>query len=871
MSDPGLFALWVRERRKELDLTQEALAQRAGLSASAVWKIEVGQRKPSLEAAQMLAEALRVGPQERARFLRLARGVSEREEAAPNNLPAQLTPLLGREAELVVLTDLLAADGVRLVTVTGPPGIGKTRLALAAAERMVGNFPDGVFMVSLAPVLEGSGVMRAIAGVLGLRDSRREALSITVREHLQSKNMLLLLDNFEQVISAATMVSDLLERCPNLKALVTSREALRLRGERQVQVRPLATPDPLVPASPDGLIEYAAVRLFVDRARDVASGFSLTRQNAGAVVAICNYLEGVPLAIELVAARTRLLPPSELLSRLEGHGKDGVIASGRGSSLQVLTSGARDLPERHRTLRNAISWSYNLLIGDERLLFTRLGVFVGGCSLSTAEAVCNADGDVEQPVLDVALSLLQKSLLKGAADEESHESRFSMLETVCEFAREQLEASGEEELARQRHAEYFLALARATESQLVGADQQIWLDRLERDHDNIRAALGWLVTRGSMEIAATLAGPLARFWMVHGHLGEGRAWLDLLLKADLSPQVRAKALEGAGLLARNQGDFDAASAMLQECLEIRKQWGDRRDVAAALKDLGTVFDYKGDMERAEMLYRQSLEMYRGLEDWWGVAACVNNLGILATIAGHREVALDFYKESLQLRRRIGDKSGVAATLNNLGLTYYHMENHGEAVVLWEETLPLVEELGDRAGVANVLGHLGRAAYVGGDYARASYLLGRSLAVRRALGDKHGTALTLSYLSDAALMRGNYGEAASLLEECLLLVKDMGVRLNVIEAVENFAKLAALTHESERATRLFAAAACARRDGNMPSPPARESDMQKHRDLAREGLIESTWTGEWHAGEGMSLDEAAAYALSAWERVARKPG
>lgn len=863
MSAPGLFAQLLRDRRKALRLTQAELAERAGLSFSAVQKLEAGQRRPSHQLAEALADALRIAPKDRTRFLRLARGGGEEEESIPHNLPAQLTPLIGREQELASLTASLTGEGARLVTVMGPPGIGKTSLALRVAERLLESFPDGVFMVPLSPVREAAGVTRAIAATLGLRDTGHESLSISVRDYLRSKRMLLLLDNFEQVVSAATLVTDLLERCPNLKVLVTSREALRVRGERQVQVSPLATPSTTNPPPFDELLDYAAVRMFVERARDVAPRFSLTPENASPVAAVCAHLDGLPLAIELVAARTRLLPPQTLLARLEGRGS--ALGGGRESPLQVLAGGARDLPDRHRTLRNAIGWSYELLDRDERLLFNRLGAFVGGCSLSMAEAVCNAAGDLRMPVFELALSLLHKSLLKEEPGIERSvdevEPRFSMLETVREYALEQLEQSGEAERVRQWHAEYFLALARATEPQLIGADQQTWLDRLERDHDNIRAALGWLVARGDLETAARLAGPLSRFWHVHGHLGEGRAWLEKLLCASLPPDVRAKLLSGAVSLARSQGDYDAARAMAEESLALCREEGDKGAIAAALKELGTVFDYQGDLEKAASLYRESLEAYRGLEDWWGVAASLNNLGILANIQGRRADALSLYGESLDLRRKIGDKRGVAGTLNNLGLTYYHEGDHETAVALWEESLALFEELKDEVAAADTLGHLGRAALLRGDYDRARQQLGRSLSISRSLGKKHGTALVLSYLSDAAFMEGDYDEARKLLKQCLVLLRDMSARVNMTEGLEYFAKIAAVTGEPERAARLYAAADAERKAAAIPCPPARLAELEHYQATARGLVSESAWEEAWREGQAMSLDEAVRYALA----------
>ena len=488
-----------------------------------------------------------------------------------HNLPAQPTTLLGREAEVAAARALLQQDGVRMVTLTGPGGTGKTRLGLQVGAELVDVFADGVWFVPLAAIADPALVVPAIAQSLGLSEVASQPLLNIVQDYLKDKQALLLLDNFEHLTSAASTISALLAACPTLKVLITSREPLRITGEREIPVPPLSLPSSrqVRGLSPAAFLEYPAIRLFVERAQTVKPDFALTEAIAADVAAICLRLDGLPLAIELAAARVRVLPPGQLLARLDRR-------------LKILTGGNRDLPARQQTLRAAIEWSHELLDPDEQSLFAHLAVFAGGCTLEAAEAVCGAHGGHEIDVLDGLDSLSQKSLLRPEEGSEGW-TRFTMLETIREYALERLDASGEADSLRQAHARFFLDLAEAAEPQLTGPDQVLWLDRLGTEHDNLRAALGWLERSSEREPWLRLSGALWRFWWVRGHMTEGRGWLArALAETDgLPPAVRAKSLSGAGILAESQGDYVQAKALHEESLALARQSGDRFAIAAS--------------------------------------------------------------------------------------------------------------------------------------------------------------------------------------------------------------------------------------------------------------------------------------------------
>lgn len=711
----------------------------------------------------------------------------------PNNLPAQPTALIGREKELADITALLDRKDVRLVTLKGLGGTGKTRLALEVGlqleSRLPDSFPDGVWLIELAAIVEPILVVPAIAAILGVKEARGTRLIDTLKSHLKSKRLLLILDNLEQVIEAATDVSQLLSSGPGIQVLCTSRVPLRIRGERAYAVRSLALPDLTRRLSKEALAQYASVHLFTERAADVNGDFELTDDNASVVAEICVRLDGLPLAIELAATRVRLLSPQALLERLSQR-------------LNVLTGGARDLPERHQTMRGAIAWSYDLLDESEKKLFRRLAVFHGWCTLEAVEAVCNYDRECNSnPRLalissDCVQSLLDKSLLQRREATDG-KLRLWMLETLHEFALEKLQESGEYETLKREHALYFMRLGEEAEPELRGKQQTEWLLRLELEHDNIRAVLRWSIESASgeaVELGIRILGATWRFWNIRGHFSEGRELLTEILAIEMAllyPTMRAhraKALNGAGVLAWSQGDYVGAQALHEESLALRRELGDKLGVAHTLTNLGNVAWSQGDYAAAQALHEESLVLKRELGDKLGISYSLNNLGTVAKEQSAFVAARALYVESLALRRELGDQLGIAYTLTNLGVVAHLQGDYSYARTLHEESLSLKQDLGDESGIAYTLNNLGNVAKEQGDIEAARSLNMESLLMQRGFGDKLGSSYSLNNLGVLAYLQADYDAARALYEESLALRRELGNKMGTAVSLHNLGSL-----------------------------------------------------------------------------------
>lgn len=672
------------------------------------------------------------------------------------SLPVPPSPLLGRAREVAAARALLRQREVRLLTLTGPGGTGKTRLGVEIAAGLAGTFAGRITFVPLGAIGDPHLVLPTIAQALGLREATGEALPARLAAALREQANLLLLDNFEQVIAAAPLLADLLAAAPPVKLLVTSREALHIRGEYAFPVPPLAVPDLHDPPDPARLARSPAVSLFVQRAQAARPDLRLTAESAPIIAAICARLDGLPLALELAAARIRYLSPPALLARLEHR-------------LAILTGGPRDLPARQRTLRDTIAWSYDLLTADEQRLFRRLAIFVGGCTEEAARAVCAeaADEDASAPLFDGLVSLLDKSMLRRGED-PGGAARFGMLETIREYALEQLAASGELARLACRHAAYYLALAEQAEPELVHpeqADQPAWVRRLEAEHDNLRAALAWAAgPPADAALELRLAGALWQFWWVTGSLSEGRRRLAgaLARHPDAPPALRMKALRGAGLLAWVQGDLAEAEPLMRASLELARELGDQHGVATALINLGNVAHQQGQLDAATRYYEASLALSRERGDLVNAAWVLSGLGSAARLRGAAGEAEALYAQSLALFTAAGTTRGVAWVLISQGRLAREREEYERAASLCTESLARQRELGDRAGIAAALNELGLVAQARGDLARAEAAHLESLALRRELGDRAGLADCLEALAGLALAEGRPVRAARLL-------------------------------------------------------------------------------------------------------------
>ena len=819
-------------------MTQENLADRVGCALSTVEKIERGLRRPSHQIARRLAEELRIPIEEQALFVEWARLAPDDREApsAPEwerspkasqgNLPAQATALIGRDRELAETRALLTREEVRLLTLLGPPGIGKTRLSLALGESLVGEFADGVWFVPLAAISDPTLVASTIAKTLGLQEGPNQAADEGLQAYLRERQILLVLDNFEQIIPAASLISDLLAASPGLKVLVTSRTTLDIYGEHHYDVPPLDLPD-LANLPPGGALQsYPAVELFVRRAQAVAPRFTLTEENGPSIVEICARLDGLPLAIELAAARSRLFDPLSILRRLDRR-------------LPLLSGGPRDRTPRQQSLRGAINWSYDLLNDAEKSLFRRLSVFVGGCTLETVDeskfwqSNFGAEPDpgpahngaglyAQAPTAeDLISSLAGKSLLQR--HDVGGEVRFIQLETVREYAAEQLEASGEGEEARDRHAWYYLALAASAEPQLKGALQKVWLNRLEAEHDNFRAVMSRALERGNAEIVLRLGASLWRFWWMRGYTREGYGWLERALAAggEVEPGVLAPALHAAAALIHELGDYEQAELLYNKSIALQRDLGERRGLAMALCNLGSVHWNRGDYEAARSLYEESLGLYEEVGDKWGISVTLTNLGVVASAQRDYEEARRIQEKNLAIKRELQDKAGIAITLNNLGVLAQYVEDYARAREFYEESLTIRREIVDKSGLAISLVNLGAVAFQLGDHTTAYASCVESLELRSELGDRHGAAFVLEELASFASAEG----------------------------------------EPTIAARLYGASEVIREAVGSPLSPAERVRYDANISRARSALEEASFDAAWAAGRAMSQGEAVKYALA----------
>jgi predicted ATPase/transcriptional regulator with XRE-family HTH domain len=824
MSDPLAFGLQIRQRRRAQDLTQAALARRVGCAEITIQKIEAGALRPSRQIVERLAEALALSAEEHALLVQLAR--REPSPAAPavprvfdasslqiHPLPIPPTPLIGRERETAAVCATLLRKDVRLLTLIGPPGVGKTRLALAAAARLGEHFADGVVFVNLAPLSDVDQVIPAIAHSLNLPERADLTLAEQVKSSLQQRKLLFLLDTFEHLAPAAPQLSQLLAAAGEFKLLVTSRVVLHVSGEHIYGLAPLPAPDLTDPPGIEALAQQPAVALFLARARAVKPDFQLTAANAQAVVALCARLDGLPLAIELAAARSKVFSPSTLLKRLEQR-------------LALLTGGAQDLPTRQQTLRAAIVWSYQLLDEQEQALFARLAVFAGGCTFDAIEAVCQNQAP---DTLDLLAMLLDQSLVQQIDDGDG-EPRFMLLDTIREFALERLAERGELARVRCRHAEYYAQMAEQAEPSFEGSErsrQQFWLQYFDREHDNVRTALEWCYsTPEAVEYGVRLTAAIWQFWWIRGYLTEGRAWIAQAVAhvnddIPATASLRAKLLNQAGFLAFSQGDDAAAGCWHQESLVLATRLDDKQAIADAYIGMGNLAGRHSEYGRADELFAQCAALFQELGDFCSLAWALAGRANMARIGGDYARTHALLEESRALFQTAGYSRGLAYVVNNLGQLAYDEGDFAAAHSLWTESLLLLSELAARHGIAGVLTRLGHTALRQGAPDRAVVQYRESLVLCRELADRAGIAANL-----------------------------MGL-----------ANVAAVQQDTIQAAHLWGAAERLRESIGLILSPAEQADYTNAVTAARAQSVDPAFAAAWRAGRALSLDEAMARALT----------
>jgi predicted ATPase/DNA-binding CsgD family transcriptional regulator len=726
----------------------------------------------------------------------------EAEEQAPQAFPVPLTSLIGRDQELALGKELLRDSETRLLTITGPPGVGKTRLALELAGECQHEFGDGGVFVALAAVSDTQLLASTIARAIGIQEAAQVDVLDRLEAWLRNKELLLLLDNFEQLVDGAPVVADLVAAAPALKALVTSRTRLRLVPEREFPLGPLGVPAARSEFEPSALGRFPATALFCDRAGAVIPGFAPRDAQARAVADICSRLDGLPLAIELAAARLKVLTPEAMRERLEHR-------------LDVLTGGPRDLPARQRTLRDTIEWSHELLDEREQRLFRRLAVFVGGCTLEAAEALSAAAGDSGQ-ILDLIAALVDQSLVRRSPPAGA-EARLTMLETIREYGLERLASSGEEQAVRAAHGDYYLALAESAEPALMSAESEEWLVRLEREHDNLRAALRFLLDEPTGgEQALQLAGALSRFWVQRGHLSEGRRWCDEALACrDAPPATRAKALLGAALIAHDQVRFPESIALFEQTVDVARSIGDSGGAAAALAGMAFVIAKQGDFARADRIYEQALALAREAGKPWLVAHVGERRGTVLWMAGEYESAAPSFEESLEIFSDLGDRRESAFLRASLGVVGVACGQLSEGSALIEEALPALRE------------------------SRSPRYLAQALL----------------YAGEARLARRNLGGARAAYAEVLELLRPPGFVYGIMMAVSGLARVAAAEGRPGQSAKMFGAAdAMAERTGGVAPALMRRAHTQAEANV-RAALDRERFDAALSSGRRLTLDEA----------------
>ena len=767
-----------------------------------------------------------------------------------NNLPQQMTSFIGREKEIAAIEEMLPKT--RLLTLVASGGSGKTRLSLQVAANLLDQFPDGTWFVELAALTDPGLVPQAVATALGAKEEPGKHFTQTIIEHVKQKRLLVVLDNCEHLLDGCAKVADaLIRHCPGVKVLASSREALGIGGEQTYKVPPLSLPDRKAAATPKSLSQYESVQLFLDRALLVRPDFQVTNQNAPALASLCCHLDGIPLAIELAAARVRSLSVEEIDGKLDQR-------------LRLLTGGSRTALPRQQTLRALIDWSYDLLHEPEKLLLQRLSIFAGGWTFAAAEAVC-AGGVVEDwEVLDLMTLLCDKSLV--VAEQLEGHTRYRLLETVRQYSREKLTQSGGEAAVRELHGDFFLALAEEAVTKLDGAEEAAWLQRLEAEHANLLAAIDSSLLESESRGGLRLCGALGEFWTRRGYLSEGREWFGRVLgKVGTEEQTpeRAKALTFAGELAALQGDYPATRAWTEESLAIAQALGDRRGIAYARELLGYVSQLQGDLSSAQALYEESLATMRELGDKPCIASSLNGLGNLAQLRGDLPSARTRYEEALSIGRELRDRRGMSIAISNLGTLAVSQGDYPRARELFGESLSMAREEGNQLLVAQLLGNLGQTALYGDDLPTALMQLEESLMIWRDLEHRAGMASALDGLGCVKFAQGDFSTAGALHQEGLLIQRALGNLAGIERSLNGLAQVVGALGDALRAARIGGAAEQLREKVGIAQLPGRRRLYDQSIAAARAAAADDTaFDHAWQEGRALTLDQAMDLAMAA---------
>jgi len=761
----------------------------------------------------------------------------------PTFIPHPLTPLLGRAQEVHDVESLLRNSRCRLVTLIGPGGVGKTRLALHVADALSNDFADGVVFIPLAPIHDPALVLSTVGQTLGVHDAMDIAFETRLTELLREQQLLLVLDNFEQVLAAAPSIASVLSACPQIKLLITSQAPLGIEGEQQFQVRPLPTPTPEMNTSFE-IERFDAVELFVQRARAVNQYFVLTDQHAITVATICRQLDGLPLAIELAAARLNILSPEALLARLSNR-------------LKVLAGDRRDVPDRLLTMRNAIAWSYELLTPVEQSLFRRLAVFSGGCALEAIESVFAVEAPADPAALDCLGRLVDHSLIRRVSG-PGDESRFLILETLREFGLEQLEIHGEKASACEAHAEYFQAMAGSAGTHLTGPEQQAWLTRLGAEWDNLRAALSWSLASSRGDIALRICAGIWRFWSIRGLASEGRIWTAQALTASRDDRSidHVAALFGAGYLAEDQNDLQVASACFQRSVDLAEAIGDKPGAARALGGLGVIYHDRSDYPRALELHARAKALAQEAGDERGIAVALGNMGTVYYLQGIYDQCEACWSETVRILKTLHDLQAEAMITSNLGAVAMECGDLDQARESLTRTLALQQQLGDRRSAAYTLTNLGEVRFRSNDFVIAGELYTEAIALFHEFGELRCEALAVTSMARMALAKGECSDAARMLMESTQTLTSVDDATSGAENIELLANVAVRCRAFEEAAELFGAAESIRQTIGAPARTSLQAENDEGRAAARRSLGEDAFTAMHRVGKNLDFRAAS---------------